>query len=393
MSDHQIGVEILANHATLAKDWGRCSLLCNQASVARNYETTVSILKKVLGSQLIHLMVPQHGYWSTEQDNMKETSHSFWHNSKLKVYSLYAESREPSEKMFSSIDTLIIDLQIVGCRVYTFKWTLFNCLHAAKKYNKKIVILDRSNPLGGKVIEGSCLDLKVASFVGMYPLPMRHALTIGELAQLFNQDISSDLTVVSMKNWDFHHTWEQKRPWIPTSPNLPTLDSVCVYPGMVLFEGTNISEGRGTTLPFQLIGAPYIKNSIDLMKRVDDYCPNTAGVYLQETSFRPTFGKWSGEVCNGVALRVVDREKVNSYLLGVSLLKSFMDLGEKDFAWKIPPYEYDHKTLPIKLIAGSEKITDHLDSFVKEDPFWSNKTCMYKKKIKDILLYPRDIEI
>lgn len=389
----QIGLEVLYNQKSLAKDWGRCSLLCNQASVAKNYRSSVSLLKEVFDQRLAHIMAPQHGYWSTEQDNMIETPHDNWSDSSLKIYSLYSETRTPSSIMLSTIDTIIIDLQIVGCRVYTFKWTLFNCLHAAQKHNKKIVVLDRPNPLGGKLIEGSCLDLKLSSFVGMYPLPMRHALTIGELANLFNQDIGADLTVIPMKHWDFNKYWNRNRPWVPTSPNLPTLDSVAVYPGMVLFEGTNVSEGRGTTLPFQLIGAPYLKDSSALIKRVKDYLPRLSGVCLQATSFRPMFGKWSGKTCNGVALRVIDREEVKSYLLGVTLLKSIMDLSENNFEWKPPPYEYDHKNLPIKLIVGSEEISEHLENFVQDNPYWSRGSSRYQKKTEDTLLYPRDREV
>ena len=389
--EEKIGVEILAENSSLAKNWGRCGLLCNHSSVTKTFKPSVSILKEILGKQLLYIMAPQHGYWSTEQDNMIETPHSFYLNQNLKIYSLYEKTRIPSEEMLDKIETLIIDLPIVGCRVYTYKWTLFNCLIAAKEHNKKIIVLDRLNPLGGEQIEGACLEPELSSFVGMHPLPMRHGLSVGELARIFNIHHGADLTVIKMENWNVSKPWPAHRPWVPTSPNLPTLDAVAIYPGMVLFEGTNLSEGRGTTSPFQLIGAPYIKDSSRLIKRVHELYPKLAGVFLQEVSFRPVFGKWASQVCNGVAIRILNRKKINSYLFGLSLLKACIDIGEEKFAWKEPPYEYNYKTLPIKLILGKELAANHLtnNTFSCEDSVWSAGISGYIETVSSSLLYPR----
>ena len=210
---------------------------------------------------LTALFGPQHGIRGDVQDNMIETAHTIDKYTGLPVYSLYSETREPTEEMLSDLDALVFDLQDVGCRVYTFIYTMANAMTACAKFGKKFFVLDRPNPIGGVTVEGNLLEKGHESFVGMYPIPMRHGMTVGELAKFFNDEfeISCDLEVVTMDNWsreDFYD--ETDAPWVMPSPNMPTVETAVVFPATVYFEGTQVSEGRGTTRPFEIVGAPYI---------------------------------------------------------------------------------------------------------------------------------------
>lgn len=391
----QVGLEILRDSSSLSKAWGRCGLLANQASVTREFQSSLDVLRPILGPNLVSLFGPQHGFVSTVQDNMIETKHGKHGASGLPTYSLYSETREPTESMLADIDTFLIDLQIVGCRVYTFKYTISAILRAAKKHNKKVVVLDRPNPLGGVLLEGRILDMDVTSFVGEFPIPMRHGLTPGECAKFFNISIGANLEVLPMKNWDPAHMWNSlSRHWVLTSPNLPTEASVYLYPGMVAFEGTNVSEGRGTGLPFQFIGAPFIADSEALIRRVREYYDYTGAVYLRATAFQPTSQKWSGEVCQGVQIHVLNPQRVHSYALACSLIRAMIDLYPKSFAWRDPGYEYDFSTRPIDLILGSKQVTkEFLRSDINfESEFWTSGLSTYMEQVQSSLIYTRQME-
>lgn len=382
--------DLLSIHKNKIKSWGRVTLLCNHSSLSSSYSQAPEVVSDFLGKNLRSLHSPQHGFWGTEQDNMLETKDSFYIPLSLPVHSLYHQKREPDEQSLSDVDTILVDLQIVGCRVYTFKWTIFNCLLAAKKLKKKVVVLDRPNPLGGEVREGRVLKEEAFSFVGLYPIPMRHGLTVGEFARLVNQKIGAELEVLPMENWKADSLWcEYRKFWPFTSPNLPNFDSVVLYPGFVLFEGTNISEGRGTTLPFQILGAPYIKDPEKLIKRIQDYEGNSHSVYLKPTYFKPTFNKWKDEVCGGLQVIVKEEKEVRSYSLAISLLKSVLDLYEKDFKWTKPPYEYELYNRPINLILGSNDVGEAVIEKSPKDPFWSDGVDEFKKEARSSFLYER----
>ena len=389
--DFSVGLEVLQKTPSIAKDWGRVGLLSNQASVTKDIQPAWSVLKEILGSKLICLLGPQHGMESTVQDNMCETSHSIHKQSGLPVYSLYSETRSPTQQMLSTIDTLVIDLQLTGCRVYTFKYTIAACLRECKKYDKKVVLLDRVNPMGGTLTEGNVLDESLISFVGEFPIPMRYALSAGEITKFFNKKIGADLEVVTLQNWNFS-PWKKEltRSWIYTSPNIPSLESLYCYCGEVLFEGTSVSEGRGTTLPFQLIGSSSVENNLELIEKIYSYI-NDGSFYLRATQFQPTFNKHTGKICNGFQIHVLDPDSFPSYTLGLACLKAFVELDKK-FSWKQPPYEYNFNTLPIKLITGISNV----DSYIKKDfdihdPLWSKGIKDYLKNIEDCLLYDRKI--
>jgi uncharacterized protein YbbC (DUF1343 family) len=390
-----VGLEVIAADPSLANNWGRCGLVCNQASVTANVIPAWEILAKILDKRLVSLFGPQHGFYGTKQDNMIESGHAIHPTYGVPLYSLYSETREPTPEMLSSLDTLIIDLQITGCRVYTWKATIAACMRAAKKLNKKVVILDRPNPLGGEICEGRVLDADCKSFVGEYPIPMRHGLTAAEAARFFNSFIGCELEVVELQNWDPRSYWgELERPWILTSPNLPTVEPVYVYPGTVLFEGTNVSEGRGTGLPFQFIGAPYLESPSFFRKKVLDILDGQLpGIHLREAQFEPTSQKWAGQTCYGVQIHVQDFRRVRSLDLSIALLRACVELGANDFAWKSPPYEYDFVTLPIKLIFGSQKTDQKFfaKDFSIHDIFWHEGIENYIQAASKCLLYDRDL--
>ena len=390
-----VGLESLVADPGITKAWGRCGLVCNQASVTSDMTPAWTVLSKILGQRLVVLFGPQHGFYGTKQDNMIETRHSTHESFGVPLFSLYSETREPTAEMLSNVDTIVIDLQIVGCRIYTWKATIAGCMRAAKKYGKKVIVLDRPNPVGGEICEGRVLDQDSTSFVGEYPIPMRHALTAGEAATFFNLFIGCELSVVGLKSWDPRSYWSDlARPWVLTSPNLPTIDPVYVYPGAVIFEGTNISEGRGTGLPFQFIGAPYLPSASAYKNLTLKLLGGSApGVYLREAQFEPTSQKWARKTCNGIQIHITDARAIRSLDLSIALVRAAFELGEGHFAWKDPPYEYDFKTLPMKLIYGSQKSDEKfLDkNFSLQDVFWHEGINSYIDAVSKSLIYPRKL--
>ena len=397
MPSFRCGLEAWMANPRMADSWGNCALLCNQASVSRDFEPAWKVAHRLLGTRLKSLLGPQHGFYGTAQDNMIETRHVRDEDLKIPIYSLYSETRQPTPEMLDGIDTLIVDLQIVGCRIYTWKATIAACLRAAAQHGIRIVILDRPNPVGGEVLEGRVLDMDASSFVGEFPIPMRHGLTAGEAARFFNRTIKADLHIVALEGWRPQMLWaDLNRPWVLTSPNLPTIDPVHVYPGLVILEGTNISEGRGTGLPFQFVGAPYIKRSSDLLERVVTLLglkpgQHPPGIFLREASFEPTSGKWMKKVCYGLQVHVVDPSKVRSFDFALALVRACIELSDGAFAWKEPPYEYDLVTLPMKLIIGSHKADRKFidPNFSIQDIFWHEGLLDFAQEAQEILLYRR----
>jgi uncharacterized protein YbbC (DUF1343 family) len=393
----KFGIDLLASNPSLSKNWGRCGLLANQASVDERLVNAWKIAQSSLDSRLVSLFGPQHGYSGTVQYNMIETNHGTHLDSGLPVYSLYGETRQPTGEMLSGLDTLVIDLQITGCRIYTWKATIDLCLRAAKEHNKRVVILDRPNPLGGELLEGRTLDPEARSFVGSGAFPMRHGLSTGEAARFLNIGVEAELEVVEMQGWDPTQYWSDLgRPWILTSPMLPHVDPLYVYPGLVLMEGTNLSEGRGTTLPFQFVGAPYLKNAHQLMEETIRLAGGQLpGVRLREVSFLPTWNKWQGEECQGVHIVVDNFKAIQSFNLALCLIKAFSIQCPEGFAFEKPGYEYDFKNLPINLLLGALKADQHItkSDFSKDDPFWSEGIEDFIETASGILLYDRELKL
>jgi uncharacterized protein YbbC (DUF1343 family) len=374
--------------AWLAK--ARLGLLCNAASVDRKLNHARNLIQRCFPDRLAALYCPQHGFFAEKQDNMIESADMIDPELNMPVFSLYGKTRTPTEEMFKPIDTLLIDLQDVGTRVYTFIYTLSYCLEAAKAFNKKVVVLDRPNPINGLAVEGNCLNPEWRSFVGRYPLPMRHAMTIGELARFFNErfDIGCDLDVIAMKGWQRSMFFQQTGlPWVPPSPNLPSPISAMVYPGQVIWEGTNISEGRGTTLPFELFGAPYLIPE-KILSAID--AESTPGIVLRKVVFEPTANKWQTQPCRGFQIHVTDPMVFRPYETSLRLLQAVIFHHKKEFKWRQPPYEYEAERLPIDLIIGDRKIRERLEKLDSVDQIvksWQPKLNEFKDISQQFYLY------
>ena len=339
----------------------RLGLLCNQASTDRHFTHSRDLLHRAFGERLTCLFTPQHGFFCEKQDNMIESGHITDRITGLPVFSLYGDTRRPGREMFEHLDVLLVDLVDVGTRVYTFLYTLAYCMEAAVEYGKKIVVLDRPNPIGSD-IEGNLLRDDCRSFVGLYPIPMRHGLTFGELALLLNDayGIRADLAVIPMGGWQRQmHFPDTGLPFVFPSPNMPSPAAALTYPGQVIWEGTNISEGRGTTLPFELFGAPFIDHRQLLDKLAAIPLP---GCHLRPVVFEPTSNKWAGNACQGFNLHVTDRTAFKPYRTALALLQAIMLLYPDDFQYKQPPYEYEFKRLPMDLILGDTVLRQGLEA-------------------------------
>ncbi len=362
MARVQTGLDIFQKAPPARLAGRRLGLLSNAASMDRSFQHARHIIDRCYPGQLLALFSPQHGFYAEKQDNMVESADGVDPLLGIPVFSLYGQTRRPSREMLDLIDVLIVDLQDVGTRVYTFVYTLSYCMEAARRYHKKVVVLDRPNPVNGIAVEGNCLTPDCSSFVGRYPIPMRHGLTIGELALLFNRHfgISCELEVVAMKNWRRRMFFQDTGlAWIAPSPNLPTPAAAMVYPGQVLWEGTNVSEGRGTTQPFELCGAPFM-DPFRISDSVDRSAMN--GVHLRPAVFEPTANKWSGQPCRGFQLHVTDPHRFRPYFTTLSLIQAVIRHHNEQFAWKPPPYEYEYQKQPIDLIIGDKNLRRRLAS-------------------------------
>lgn len=363
----QFGIERLLADATLMKELKarRVALLAHPASVDQNLNHSVDLLAKALGSALKSAFGPQHGMRGEKQDNMIESDDYQDPDYKIPVFSLYGKVRRPTPEMLESFDVLLVDLQDVGCRIYTFLTTLFYMLDAVESHpNKEIWVLDRPNPAGRKV-EGNLLNMSFESFVGAAPVPMRHGLTLGEAGLWYRQhkNYQTPYRVIAMQDYkmtDASHGWPSHLSWVNPSPNMPRLSCVRQYAGSVLIEGTQLSEGRGTTIPLEVTGAPGMKSQqvIELMR---EWAPQwIKGCRLRACYYEPTFHKFKGQLCSGVQIHVdgsvFDYEAFQPYRVVSLLLKAFHHIHPEFDLWKKPPYEYEDKLLPIDILSGGEEL-------------------------------------
>jgi uncharacterized protein YbbC (DUF1343 family) len=365
-----LGLEKLLDEGKHLLRGARVGLICNQASVDHTLRHAADLLKEQGDVRLTALFGPQHGIRGDVQDNMVETAHTIDRNTGLPVYSLYSETREPTEEMLENVDLLVFDMQDVGCRIYTFVYTLANCMRAASKYGKKVIVCDRPNPINGVSVAGTVLETEFASFVGQFPLATRHGMTVCELARLFKEhfEIECELETVLMEGWA-REQWmdETDAPWVIPSPNMPTPLTTMVFPGTVHLEGTQMSEGRGTTRPFELIGAPYIEAE-EYARRLNGM--GLGGLYYRACGFQPTFQKHAGQTCGGVQIHVTQRDLFEPVSAGVAAVKLAYSMYGEHFRWKEPPYEYVYDKNPFDVIAGTDALRraiergDSLDSIV-----------------------------
>lgn len=358
----KLGIERVLSDSKHLLNNQRIGLICNQASVNHDFQHAADLFFEDSEINLVALFGPQHGIRGDVQDNMIETEHATDKKTNLPIYSLYSETRIPTEEMLKDLDALVFDLQDVGGRVYTFIYTMANAMTACAKFGKKMFVCDRPNPINGLDLEGNSLEDEYISFVGQYPIPMRHGLTVGELAKLFNEEfgIGCDLEVVEMQGWTRELYYDETdAPWVLPSPNMPTVETTVVFPATVYFEGTQVSEGRGTTKPFELVGAPYIDADelADALKKI-----NLPGVKFRAVNFLPTFQKHAGKTCGGVFLHVTDRKIFEPVITGIGLVKTIYDLYTGEFKWKETPYEYVFDKNPFDVISGTEKTRNFIET-------------------------------
>jgi uncharacterized protein YbbC (DUF1343 family) len=384
----QLGSERLL--AAPALDRKRVGVVCNPASVDHEFVHIADRLADHPRAQLAAIFGPQHGFRSDVQENMIETGHGRDELRRVPIYSLYSDTREPTADMLGGLDVLVIDLQDVGTRIYTYIYTMAKCLIAARRLGLPVIVCDRPNPIGGSDVEGPMLLRGFESFVGLYPIAMRHGMTIGELARMFNEHfgIGADLDVIAMEGWHrglYHDT--SGAPWVMPSPNMPTLDSAIVYPGTVLFEGTTVSEGRGTTRPFELVGSPGIaaeRFAADMNRR------RLPGAVFRPAVFEPTFHKHAKQACGGCQIHVLDRRQFRPVITGAALITAFRSADPRGFSWRAPPYEYEAEKLPIDILAGSTELRDQIEAGVAVDEIarsWEAQVAQFKKVRERFLLY------
>jgi len=363
----------------------KVALLVHQASVNSDLRYTWNVFSHFDKVKVKALLAPQHGLFGETQDNMIEWEDFRDPSTGLPVYSLYGKSRKPLPYMLEGIDGIVVDLQDVGSRYYTYIWTLYLVMESALENGKFVVVLDRPNPIGGLKVEGPVLKEAYSSFVGLKPLPVRHGMTIGEIASLFKGEYLRDINlfVLKMENWSRNYFWEDTGlEWVNPSPNMPSEKTALLYPGMCLLEATNISEGRGTTRPFEILGAPFI-NPYELVEALENY--SFEGVYFRPLYFIPTFNKFTGEKCGGIQIHIRDKKALKPFKIGVVIIKVIKELYPDHFRWREPPYEYEFEKLPIDILAGSNHLREALD---RGDPieeieaWWKLEGEVFNKEVR-----------
>jgi len=384
----RLGTDVLLSSPQLRGK--RVGIVCNHASVDRGFDHVVDRLAAADGVTLGAIFGPQHGFRSDVQDNMIETPHRDDPGRRVPVYSLYSETREPTADMLHGLDALVIDLQDIGARIYTYIYTMANCMRACARHGVPVIVCDRPNPINGVDVEGGSLVPGNESFVGQFPIPMRHGMTIGELARLFNGHfgLGATLEVVKMEGWRREMFADDTGvPWVMPSPNIPTLDTAIVYPGTVLFEGTLLSEGRGTTRPFELVGAPGIEaerfaQQLNALK--------LPGAFFRPAVFEPTFQKHAKQACGGCQIHVTDRRAFKPVLTGAALIAAFHRAAPERPLWRQPPYEYEHEKLPIDILSGSPALREQIEAGASAGEMgdsWRGDERAFKELRAPFLLY------
>ncbi len=385
------GLDILENKWPSKFEGARAGLLVHPASVNHSMEHTVDCLLKTKKFKLAAFFGPQHGIRGETQDNMIEWEGFNDKKTGLPVYSLYGKTRKPEPTMLKNLDLLVVDMQDIGSRYYTFIWTMELCMKACAEQGKSLVVLDRPNPISGTATEGPVLEKDFTSFVGLRPLPVRHGMTIGEIGLYFTNKFYPDLDyhVIPMEGWKRRMWFEETGlPWVLPSPNMPTIETASVYSGMCLLEGTELSEGRGTTRPFEIFGAPFIEPD-DLVKKLELF--KLSGVIFRPQYFQPTFQKHAGRFCGGAQIHIIDRETFKPFKTGVAVIKAIYDLYPKHFQWKNPPYEYEAEKMPIDILAGTDRLRNDIEqgvSLKQMESRWQDQCQQFDMNVrKECLIY------
>ncbi len=357
----ETGCDMISEESRAVLAGRRVGILVNPASVSRFLAPTLEVLLEC-GVRVERIFGPQHGIRGNTQANMIEWEGFTDPASGIPVHSLYGARRSPERGELDGLDCVVIDLPDVGARPYTYLWTSLLTMRACAAAGVEVVVLDRPNPIGGDAVEGALLDERFTSFVGLFPLPMRHGLTIGEALAMINsrEGAGCSLRVVRMRGWSRGmHFDETGQPWVLPSPNMPAFDTALVYPGAVLLEGTNLSEGRGTTKPFEIVGAPWIEPRAFAAELASF---GLGGVAFRPLHFTPAWDKFANELCGGVQIHVTDRRAFRPVRCGAAIVAAAAGLSRGRFRWSDPPYEYERDKPPIDIISGSAALRETIDA-------------------------------
>lgn len=386
----QLGLEVFLDDQLGLVRNQRVGVIAHPSSINSQLEHVQDLFFKHPCINLTTIMGPQHGIQGDTQDNMIEWDdyHDPFYD--LPIYSLYGKTRSPTQKMLQNVDVVVFDLQDVGARYYTYIHTLTLAMESCQREGKTLIVLDRPNPINGIDTEGTVLNPQFSSFVGLRPLAIRHGMTVGELALYLNSEfqINCPLEIVKMTGWTRDMFFSDTQlPWVLPSPNMPTPETAIVYPGMCLLEGTNISEGRGTTRPFELSGAPWIvpKQIVEKLTQMD-----LPGVVFCPVQLIPTFNKWANQRIGGVHIHVTDRKIFRPILTGLALLQLYRQMGRTQFSWKSPPYEYEYDKLPIDILCGTDKIRQLIEADATLDELqnsWRDELQEFREIRQKYLLY------
>lgn len=358
-------------------------LITNSTGINENVETNISLFCNNPGINLKAIFSPEHGLWGAAQDAISISS-SQHENTSIPIHSLYGKTRKPTQEMLEDIDILVFDIQDVGARFYTYISTMMIAMEACAEHDASFLVLDRPNPIKGDVIAGNILEPEYRSFVGYIPIPVRHGMTAGELALLYNDQfhIGVQIDVAEMSGWHrgmwFDETGLQ---WVMPSPNMPTLDTAIVYPGTCLFEGTNLSEGRGTTRPFELIGAPWI-NAQHLADELNQL--SLAGARFRPVYFIPTFAKYEDQNCGGVQVHVIDRNEFAPIKVALSMIDTLRRIYPQEFQWRGGERPF------FDLLMGTDKVRKQLSNGESVDNIvnsWEDELARFSENTRDYLLY------
>jgi uncharacterized protein YbbC (DUF1343 family) len=356
----RVGLERLLDEEIGRIAGKRIGLIANPTSVDSSLRHAIDLLHGRSDLELAVLFGPEHGLRSTAQD-LIEVGDATDCETGLPIRSLYGPTRVPTKAMLAGLDAVVFDIQDVGSRYYTYVWTMAHAMEACARDGIELIVLDRPNPIGGVHVEGNLIEGSHLSFVGLYPVPNRHGMTSGEIARLLNEEYGLDcrVTVVACEGWRRSQWFDETGlPWVMPSPNMPTLETATVYPGACLIEGTNLSEGRGTTRPFEIMGASFIDGEKLAKELAREDLP---GVVFRPLSFEPTFQKFAGVLCGGIQQHVVDRESYRPVRTGYAILRAVRRLWPDDFTWRPPPYEYEYERPAIDILAGNSRIREWIE--------------------------------
>ena len=378
------GVDVLLENPKKYLRGLRVGLVTNQTGVTVGLTPTIDALHDRPGVVLRAVFGPEHGVRGDTQDALP-VGHGVDPSTGLPLYSLYGESVKPTPEMLEGLDALVFDIQDIGARFYTYASTLTYSLQAAAEHGVSLIVLDRPDPVNGLTVEGNILEPGFESFIGLHSIPIRHGLTMGELALFMNRGIGANLTVVRMRGWR-RGIWfdETGLPWVQPSPNIPTLETATVYPGTCLFEGVNVSEGRGTTRPFEYLGAPWI-DGVRWAAELNGL--GLSGARFRATCFIPSLSKYEGQRCNGVQLHVLDRKSLKPVENGLHMLAALLRLWPDEFRWLEPSYD---RRRHFDLLAGTSKTREALSRGTPVQEIvdgWQKKLRGFHEMRRDFLLY------